>query len=78
MSLRRTRAKAIVHPSTSKAESRLATLSSPEILNWSEGAVNSVHAALDAYRRSPEVLVLDDVEQSLAMLQGALNVLRTR
>lgn len=61
-----------------KARNRLQRLPTPEVVDWSEQAVNGCHRALDAFRRDADGAALQEARQAVSMLAGAMDVIEAR
>jgi UDP-glucose 6-dehydrogenase len=61
-----------------KAKKRLEKVAVADVLNWSESAIDAFHYQLDAYRRNPEAVAVEELHNSLSTLQGAVDALETR
>lgn len=61
-----------------KARKRLEKVGTTETLRWAESAIDAFHYQLDAYRRNPEAVAIEELHASLSTLQGAVDALDTR
>lgn len=61
-----------------RAQERLSQVSSLEVVNWSEQAVNGFHRSLDEYRSHNDQAALRECRRAVSMLAGAVDVLEKR
>jgi hypothetical protein len=61
-----------------RAQKRLSRLTTPDILNWADQAGTGIAKALDDYRRLGDQQSLDEAQNGISAVAGAIDVLSSR
>lgn len=61
-----------------KAKRRLGRLATPDVMNWADGVGTGIAKAIDDFRRTGETLALQEAQEGVSALAGAIDVLVQR